>query len=249
MNHEPVEPQISDSHHGVSATCGACSAELALDASRCSVCGAAQLDGSWNECQISYRRRRLHGEFTAVYRGEAPWSVAGCSEQFRWIGRDGEPPRTPATEERLAGLCRALEREGWERDATFAVDPWYRFAFRQAVGSPGSQPAPTPEVPEAGESESQPVLTLVPLEQAAEPVEVPLPEEPVEALPVAREETEHPRELDPEPPKGPSDNAEPDEDVVVGPWFRPSLKPAPAPAALRESELCSRVSAYIAPAG
>ena len=41
----------------------------------------------------------------------------------------------------------------------------------------------------------------------------------------------------------------PPEDVVVGPWYRQPPRPAPDTALTEESELCSRISVYIAKAG
>ncbi len=329
------------------ATCRACSENLAPDAAYCHQCGYAQVDDNWVECEISYRRDRLHGEFTAVYRGEAPWSIAGRSEQFLWVGRGGEPPRTAAAEDRLARLCRELEREGWKIYDAGTVAPWYRFTFGRGIGSPSSEPVV--EAHGTSDLEDQPNLTLVPVTEVPEPVEVavavepveaelvpaekaaelvdvpvaeadvpvtepyvpvaepyvpvaeayipateayipladayipladayipladayiPVAEEaqfvpvqqsaeqtqaavpgpPMEASPVALEAPEYPHEPDPEPPVSLEDDVpEPQEDVVVGPWYRQPPRPAPDTALAEESELCSRISVYIAKAG
>ena len=120
----------------------------------------------WVECQIGYWRARLHGEFTAVYRGEAPWNNAGCSRRFRWIGGGDEPPRTRTVEARLEEFCRELEQAGWERDREDVPDPWYELSFRRFVGLPddpdGAQPRDelTPD--------GAPLLTLVSVEETAE---------------------------------------------------------------------------------
>ena len=161
------------------ATCRACSENLAPDAAYCHQCGYAQVDDDWAECEISYRRDRLHGEFTAVYRGEAAWSVAGRSEQFLWVGRGGEPPRTAAAEDRLARLCRELEREGWKVYDAGPVVPWYRFTFGRGIGAPGNEDVV--EVNGSGDLEDQPNLTLVPVGEVAEQVEVAVADESVEA--------------------------------------------------------------------
>ena len=272
------------------ATCRACSEELAPDAAYCHQCGCAQVDDDWVECQISYRRDGLHGEFTAVYRGEAPWSIAGRSKEFRWIGRGGEPPRTAAAEERLAGLCHALEREGWRLCDAGPVDPWYRLTFGRGIGAPRREP--TAEVHRTSDLEGQAALTLVPVEEVAEPVEVAVTDEPVvvrlvpvgeaaepvdvpvveeaqlvpvqqsaepaqaavldspvEPPPIPLEAPEPAQQPDREPLVSLADGVpEPPEDVVVGPWYRQPPRPAPVTLA-EESELCSRISVYVARAG
>jgi hypothetical protein len=364
VKREPNDLKSRDAGGVGAATCRACSENLAPDAAYCHSCGYAQVDDNWVECEISYRRDRLHGEFTAVYRGEAPWSVAGRSEQFLWVGRGGEPPRTAAAEDRLARLCRALEREGWKVYDAGPVEPWYRFTFGRGIGAPGHEPAA--DVHGTSDLEDQPNLTLVPVEEVAEPIEVAIADEPVEArlvrdeqaaqpvdvpvaeadvpvaeiylpatedylpatedylpatedylpatedylpatedylpatedylpatedylpatedylpatedylpaaeeaplvpfqqiraavpdppmeaLPVALEAPEHPHEPDPEPPVSLDDDVSgPPEDVVVGPWYRQPPKPAPVTALTEESELCSRISLYVAKAG
>jgi hypothetical protein len=113
-----------------------------------------QTSNEWIECQIGYWRGYLYGEFTAVYRGEAPGSIAGHSDRFRWRGRGVEPPRTPATEARLAELCRTLENAGWERYDSGEPGSWYELSFRRFVGTPGRGAL---------------ALSIVPAEQTAEP--------------------------------------------------------------------------------
>ena len=72
----------------------------------------------------------------------------------------------------------------------------------------------------------------------------------MEASPVALEAPEYPHEPDSEPPVSLEDDVpEPQEDVVVGPWYRQPPRPAPDTALAEESELCSRISVYIAKAG
>ena len=72
----------------------------------------------------------------------------------------------------------------------------------------------------------------------------------MEAHLVALEAPEHPHEPDPEPPVSLDDDvSEPPEDVVVGPWYRQPPRPAPVTALTEESELCSRISVYIAKTG
>jgi hypothetical protein len=176
---EPNDVRSRDAGGVGAATCRACSETLAPDAAYCHQCGYAQADDNWAECEISYRRDRLHGEFTAVYRGEAPWSVAGRSEQFLWVGRGGEPPRTAAAEDRLARLCRELEREGWKAYDTGPVAPWYRLTFGRGIGAPGHEQVG--EVNGSSDLEAQPNLTLVPVEEVAEQVEVAAEAEPAEA--------------------------------------------------------------------
>lgn len=248
MEHESNDVEIRRAAGaGAAATC-TCSARLAPDVAYCHQCGQAQVEDSWDECEIGYRRGRLHGEFTAVYRGEAPWSLAGRSEEFRWIGRGHEPPRTANAEERLGWLCRALEREGWKRYHTGAVDPWYRLTFRRGFAAP--EPELVPEAPQTIDLEGQSVLTLVQAEEIEQPAEVQVPETPVEALPVALEVPEYLHEPDPEPLVRLSANVpEPEEDVVGGPWYRQPPRPVPATALSEESELCSRIGVYSARAG
>ncbi len=171
----------------------------------------------------------------------------------------------------MAGLCRALEREGWIRNGSGPIDPWYRLTFRRSVGAP--RPQREAEDPEANDIESQPVLTLVPVKKIAEPVEAAVAEEPAEAQPVpleqaaepveaapsevhvtarpvAVEETEHRPAPDEEPLENLGDDvAEPQEDIVIGPWYRQPPRPAPDPALTAQSDLCSRIGVYVARAG
>ena len=82
------------------ASCWSCREELTVDDILCPHCGA-NIEDEWIHCRITYRRGLGYGEFTVVYWGEVPWSVAARSDRFRWV-RGEEPPRTSAVEARLA---------------------------------------------------------------------------------------------------------------------------------------------------
>ncbi len=219
----------------------------------------------WVECQIGYWHARLHGEFTAVYRGEAPWNNAGRSGRFRWIGGDGQPPRTRTAEARLEEFCRQLEQAGWERDREDAPDPWYELSFRRFVGLPDSPDRPQPR--DELTPDRAPLSSLVSVEQPVEPLGGPAaeqePEDAVDPRPL------DPEPVDPEPPAAPipvfaapedivalpdpdldpsptvAEPAEPDEDVVGQPWYQAPAAVTPRQADPVDSELCARIGAYI----
>ena len=178
----------------VSASCRSCCADLVLDDRLCPRCGAL-VEGEWIACQINCWRGRLCGEFTAVYRGEAPWSIAARSERFRWVHGE-EPPRKPAVEARLAELCRMLESDGWLREENGEPGSWYQLSFRSFVGPTAAAARPQP--PEEPEVESAAAFAPITAELPLEPVKAAATEIP-SATVGASSEPKHPEGPAPEP--------------------------------------------------
>jgi hypothetical protein len=194
MKSNPNELAFPEADQTVSASCRSCCADLVPDDRLCPRCGAL-VEGEWIACQINCWRGRLCGEFTAVYRGEAPWSIAARSERFRWVHGE-EPPRKPAVEARLAELCRMLESDGWLREENGEPGSWYQLSFRSFVGPTAA--AARPQSPEEPEVESTAAFAPITAELPLEPVKAAATEIP-SATVGASSEPKHPGPPAPEP--------------------------------------------------
>jgi hypothetical protein len=246
---QPNEPAVSGGDRGT-ASCWSCQAPLARADANCPRCGA-ETGGVWIECRIEVRREGRHGEFVAALGGEAVETLAGRSEPFRWFAPGDEPPRTRATEARLAELYRTLRHHGWQRKGSGQPDPWYQFSFHALIAPPADEIGVEPQSGPAVESVAD--VAFVPEEPRVESDEVATEESPAAASEALAESPPRPLEI---PPTGkprpiaaaPSDEPErpvavPSNDDSSEAWYRPDVvDPIARPAV--ESQLLTRIDAY-----
>jgi hypothetical protein len=213
------------------------------------VSGADQ--ATWIECRIEVQRQGRHGEFLATSRRNGARELAGRSERFRWSGPGDEPPRTRATEDRVAELYRTLRQHGWLRKGGGEPEPWYQFSFHALVPSPveqvGLEQPADPEVESApmaaapaeelllGSGEIHPEETQLEVsevleEPPPEPVETARPKRRSAPLRVATAEQDGPVTVAPKP--------------VPARWYLEEVAVVDMP--FVESELLTRIGAYSA---
>ena len=113
------------------ARCRVCQVELAKAAVYCHACGASQASESWEECEVTWWRGYVVGEFVAV-RSDGLGEIAR-SRQFRWVRGGTSPSRKKRRVARIESLVRELESQGWERVGRSHA--WYAYRFRRELGS------------------------------------------------------------------------------------------------------------------
>ena len=123
-------------------------------------------DEQWTECEITYWRGHVHGEFIAAhFNGLARIDVRWQS--VLWPGRETIPEKKPRTVAALDALDAQLLQDGWERYGQ--GDWWYARRYRRRVGDTEvaelHQPTPPTETPEPTE---MPAPTVTPEPEALE---------------------------------------------------------------------------------
>ncbi len=122
-----------------SERCPACHAEIPGGASFCPECGASQTEELWEECEITWWRGYVSGEFVAVSIDTDPAEELARSKSFRWLRGSNAPPEKRRVASRLARLCQQLEGAGWEQHERDAA--WYAYRFRRPLKPPRRVPA------------------------------------------------------------------------------------------------------------
>ncbi len=102
-------------------------------------------DEQWTECEITYWRGHVHGEFIAAhFNGLARIDVRWQS--VLWPGRDTIPEEKPRTVAALDALDAQLLQDGWERHGH--GDWWYARRYRRRISdtevAEPHQPTPPP---------------------------------------------------------------------------------------------------------
>jgi hypothetical protein len=114
-------------------------------------------DEPWTECEITYWRGHVHGEFIAAhFNGLARIDVRWQS--VLWPGRDTIPEEKPRTVAALDALDAQLLQDGWERHGH--GDWWYARRYRRRISdtevAEPHQPTPPPEPTETPEPAETP---------------------------------------------------------------------------------------------